>query len=319
MAVYTEIADDDLARFLEGFDLGTAVAFKGIAEGVSNSNYLLETTTGRYILTVYEVRSSEADLPYFLALMDWLKDNGFPSAKPIRDRSGATLGRVSGKPAAIVEFLPGLSVRRPSHEQRRAAGAGLAWLHQAASGFPMRRVNTLGQPHWTNVFAPLHAEAEGLKPGLSKTILADLAFLKANWPTALPVGPIHADFFPDNVFFTGEAFAAAIDFYFACDEALAYDIAVALNAWCFELDGSFNLTAARAFLSGYESHRPLTAPEKDALPVLAHGAALRFFLTRLEDWHAAPTGAFVKPHDPLEYERKLAVHRDGLHLFDEAG
>jgi homoserine kinase type II len=316
MAVYTEIAEDDLARFLEGFALGTAVAFKGIAEGVSNSNYLLETTTGRFILTVYEARSNEADLPYFLALMDWLKDHGFPSAKPVADRSGATLGRVAGKPAAIVEFLPGLSVKRPTHDQRRAAGAGLAWLHQAAAGFPGRRVNDLGQPHWAQMFAPLHARAEDLKPGLSQTILSDLALLARRWPERLPFGPIHADFFPDNVFFKGGEFAAAIDFYFACDDALAYDVAVALNAWCFEADGSFNLTAARAFIAGYESRRPLTPAEKQALPILAHGAAMRFFLSRLQDWIPVPAGALVKPHDPLEYERKLAVHREGLHLFD---
>jgi len=316
MAVYTEIAEDDLARFLDGFALGTAVAFKGIAEGVSNSNYLLETTTGRFILTVYEARSNEADLPYFLALMDWLKDHGFPSAKPVANRAGETLGRVAGKPAAIVEFLPGLSVRRPSHEQRRAAGAGLAWLHEAAADFPRRRENDFGQPFWAGMFAPLHERAEGLKPGLSRAILADLERLEALWPNGLPFGPIHADFFPDNVFFRGSEFAAAIDFYFACDDALAYDIAVSLNAWCFEPDGSFNLTAARAFIVGYESRRPLSPAEKDALPVLAHGAAMRFFLSRLQDWVPVPAGALVKPHNPLEYERKLAVHREGVHLFD---
>ena len=317
MAVYTEIAEDDLARFLEGFDLGSATAFKGIAEGVSNSNYLLETTAGRYILTVYEpARSNEKDLPYFLGLMDWLKEHGFPSAKPVADRASQTLGRIADKPAAIVEFLSGMSVKRPTHEQRRAAGAGLAWLHQAASGFPMRRENTLGQPHWAEMFAPLHAEADALKPGLAKTIVSDLALLEARWPKGLPFGPVHADFFPDNVFFKGSEFAAAIDFYFACDDALAFDIAVALNAWCFEPDGSFNLTAARAFLSGYESRRALTDAEKDALPLLAHGAAMRFFLSRLQDWGAAPEGALVRPHNPMEYERKLAVHREGLHLFD---
>jgi homoserine kinase type II len=319
MAVYTEIAEDELGRFLDGFELGSAVAFKGIAEGVSNSNYLLETTVGRYILTVYEpARSNEADLPYFLGLMGWLKDHGFPSARPIPDRAGATLGRVAGKPAAIVEFLPGLSVRKPSREQRFAAGAGLAWMHQAAQGFPGRRDNNLGQAHWAEMFAPLRARAEELKPGLAGAILADLDHLRRRWPQGLPSGAIHADFFPDNVFFKGPEFVAAIDFYFACDGAFAYDVAVALNAWCFEPDGSFNLTAARAFLAGYESRRPLGQAEKDALPVLAHGAAMRFFLTRLQDWKPVEPGQLVKPHDPLEYERKLAVHREGVHLFDSA-
>jgi len=316
MAVYTEIAEDELARFLSGFELGEAVAFKGIAEGVSNSNYLLETTAGRFILTVYEpARSNEADLPYFLGLMEHLATHGFPSARPVADKTGATLSRVAGKPAALVEFLPGLSVKRPSLDQLRSAGEGLAWLHQAAQGFEGRRHNDLGQAHWAQMFDPLHAAADGLKPGLAATVLADLATLAANWPSDLPTGPIHADFFPDNVFFKGAAFAAAIDFYFACDDFLAYDVAVALNAWCFEPDGSFNLTAASAFLNGYQTRRPLSAAEKDALPVLAHGAAMRFFLSRLQDWKPVEPGQLVKPHNPLEYERKLAVHREGVHLF----
>ncbi len=317
MAVYTEIAEDELARFLMGFDLGEAVAFKGIAEGVSNSNYLLETTAGRYILTVYEpARSNEADLPYFLGLMGHLKDHGFPSAAPVADREGRTLGRIAGKPAALIEFLPGLSVKRPTLDQLRSAGEGLAWLHQAADGFSGRRRNTLGQAHWADMFAPLHARADGLKPGLSATILADLDVLAAAWPSDLPQGSIHADFFPDNVFFKGAAFAAAIDFYFACDDAFAYDVAVALNAWCFEPDGSFNLTAASAFLGGYQARRSLSAAEKAALPILAHGAAMRFFLSRLQDWKPVEPGQLVKPHNPLEYERKLAVHREGVHLFN---
>ncbi len=318
MAVYTEIAEDELARLLTTFDLGEAVAFKGIAEGVSNSNYLLETTAGRYILTVYEpARSNEADLPYFLGLMGHLKDHGFPSAAPVADRSGHTLSRVAGKPAAIIEFLPGLSVKRPTLDQLRSAGEGLAWLHQAADGFTGHRHNNLGQAHWAEMFAPLHAAADGLKPGLAATILSDLALLESRWPRDLPTGSIHADFFPDNVFFKGASFAAAIDFYFACDDAFAYDVAVALNAWCFEPDGSFNLTAASAFLSGYQSRRPLSDAEKDALPVLAHGAAMRFFLSRLQDWKPVEPGQLVKPHNPLEYERKLAVHREGVHLFDK--
>lgn len=316
MAVYTDIAEDELADFLRRFEVGEAVAFKGIAEGVSNSNYLLETTAGRFILTVYEpARSNEADLPYFLGLMGYLKDHGFPSAAPVADRAGATLGRIAGKPAALIEFLPGMSVKRPTLDQLRGAGEGLAWLHLAAAGFDSHRHNNLGQAHWAQMFDPLHAAADDLKPGLSATILADLATLAAHWPSGLPTGSVHADFFPDNVFFKGDAFVAAIDFYFACDDFLAYDVAVALNAWCFEPDGSFNLTAASAFLTGYQSRRPLSAAEKDALPVLAHGAAMRFFLSRLQDWKPVEPGQLVKPHNPLEFERKLAVHREGVHLF----
>jgi homoserine kinase type II len=228
------------------------------------------------------------------------------------DRKGETLGTLRGKPAAIAEFLTGLSVRRPTVAHCREAGAGLARLHAAAAGYPGRRVNDLGQPFWAPMFAGLAAEADGLKPGLAATIASDLAHFDAHWPRDLPSGTCHADLFPDNVFFRDGAFAAAIDFYFACDDALAYDLAVMFNAWCFEADGSFNATAAAAMLAGYQSVRPLSEAERAALPMLAHGAAMRFFLTRLYDWGTTPAGALVRPKDPLEYERKLAVHREGL-------
>jgi homoserine kinase type II len=309
MAVYTDITDDELAELLADFDLGAPIAFKGIAEGVENSNFMLETETGRFILTVYEKRVREEELPFFLGLMRWLAEHGYPCATPMADRAGESLKRVRGKPCAIVSFLPGLSVRRPSVAHCRGAGEGLARLHLAASGFPQSRANDLGQEAWAAMFQGLAADAEALKPGLARVIEDDLALLARSWPAELPSGVIHADYFPDNVFFHGGRFAGAIDFYFACEDALAYDIAIALNAWCFEPDGSFNITAARAMVAGYEAHRPLSAAERAALPVLAHGAAMRFFLTRLHDWHATPPGALVRPKDPLEYERKLAVHR----------
>jgi homoserine kinase type II len=309
MAVYTDITDAELEGFLARFDLGQAIAFKGIAEGVSNSNFLLETDKGRFILTVYEQRTNEQDLPFFLALLRWLADRGYPCAPPMPARDGALYERVRGKPAAIVPFMKGLSVRRPSAAHCREAGRGLALLHQAAEGFPGHRVNDLGQPFWASMFAGHEAAAEALKPGLAATIAADIARFERLWPRDLPSGVIHADFFPDNVFFQQGRFAAAIDFYFACDDAFAYDLAVCLNAWCFEADGSLNVTAARALVAGYEAQRPLSAAEREALPILAWGAAMRFFLTRLQDWGPTPVGALIKPHDPLEYERKLAVHR----------
>jgi len=320
MAVYTDISDDELGALLADFDLGAPLSFKGIAEGVENSNFLLETEAGRYILTVYEKRVREEDLPFFLELMRWLARHDYPSAEPMADRQGQLIKRVRGKPCAIVEFLNGLSVRRPNVGHCREAGAGLAGLHLAADGFPMNRENDLGQPHWAPMFAGLKADAEALKPGLAAVIDADLALLAARWPAGLPTGVVHADYFPDNVFFAGPKFAGTIDFYFACTDAFAYDVAVALNAWCFEPDGSFNITAARALVAGYESRRPLSDAERAALPILAHGAAMRFFLTRLHDWGATPAGALVRPKDPLEYERKLAVHRGSpdLVLFGAA-
>jgi homoserine kinase type II len=315
VAVYTDITDAELEAFLAEFDLGQPLSCKGIAEGVENSNFLVETGAGRFILTIYERRVREEDLPYFLGLMQWLAQHGFPCAEPMAGRDGRLYRSIRGKPAALVGFLNGLSVRRPTAEHCREAGEGMAWLHLAADGFPGRRVNDLGQAAWAGMVARLRGEADALKPGLGAVIEADVRTLAEAWPQGLPVGTVHADLFPDNVFFQSGRFAAAIDFYFACDDALAYDIAVALNAWCFEPDGSFNVTLARAFLTGYERRRPLSPAERQALPTLAWGAALRFFLTRLNDWGATPAGALVKPKDPLEYERKLAVHRAGLHLF----
>jgi homoserine kinase type II len=322
MAVYTDLSDAELDAFMAQFDLGAPLAFKGIAEGVSNSNFLLDTEKGRFILTVYEQRTDEADLPFFLSLMRWLHDHDYPSATPMPARDGSLYKRVRGKPAAIVTFLNGMSARRPGAAQCREAGVGLARLHLAARGFPMGRVNSLGQPFWADMFKGYEDQAEALKPGLSAVIGADIQTFARLWPRGLPRGVIHADFFPDNVFFQNGRFAAAIDFYFACDDLYAYDVAVCLNAWCFEPDGSFNVTAAGAFVAGYQSVRPLSVEEKSALPVLAWGAALRFFLTRLHDFRLGGEGALVKPHDPLEYERKLAVHRaayesgHGLVLFE---
>jgi len=318
MAVYTDISDAELEAFLAAYDLGAPLSFKGVAEGVENSNFLLETETGRYFLTIYERRVRREDLPFFLGFMQHLAQHGFLSATPIADRAGRLLGELRGKPAAIVSFLTGLSVRRPTPAHCRAAGAGLAWLHEAGQGFEGRRANDLGHAAWAPFFQRVRGKAEALKPGLEAQIAADVGHLAEAWPSGLPEGVIHADYFPDNVFFRGPEFAGAIDFYFAAVDALAYDLGVALNAWCFEPDGSFNVTAGRAFVAGYESRRPLTEDERRALPVLAHGAALRFFLTRLADWGATPAGALVRPKDPLEYERKLAVHRAGLALFEAA-
>lgn len=316
MAVYTDVSDEELKAFLAGYDIGAPLAFKGIAEGVENSNFLLETESGRFILTVYERRVSGDDLPFFLGLMEHVAGRGFPSAAPVRDRKGENLNTIRGKPAALVTFLPGLSIRRPSVSDCREAGEGLAWLHGAAEGFSGRRANALGQPAWRPLFAPLHAAAEELKPGLAGVIAADLDHLERAWPSDLAKGLIHADLFPDNVFLMNGRFAGAIDFYFACWDVLAYDIAVALNAWCFEPDGGFNITAAGALIDGYQRRRTLSAAELNALPILAHGAAMRFFLTRLHDWGATPAGSLVRPKDPMEYERRLAAHRAGIFLLE---
>ncbi len=309
MAVYTNIDEDDLATLLADFDLGQAVSCKGIAEGVENSNFLLETERGRFILTLYERRVRARDLPYFLDLMHWLAEQGFPCPTPMADRRGAMLKTVRGRPAALVSFLTGVSVQHPTPNHCQEAGAALARLHLAGRGFQGARENTLGQHAWAALFEGLESAADGLRPGLARDIAADLAWLAANWPADLPRGSIHADLFPDNVFFVGERFSAAIDFYFACTDALAYDLAVCLNAWAFRADAGFRPDCARALIEGYESLRPLGPKERRALPLLARGAAMRFFLTRLADWGATPPGALVRPKDPMEYEARLAVFR----------
>ena len=309
MAVYTDINDAELEAFLAEFDLGRLVSFKGIAEGVSNSNFLLETDRARFLLTLYEARTKAEDLPYFLDLMLWLGKHDYPAPMPQADRAGHRLKQLAGKPAALVSFLSGVSVKRPNAGHCREAGEALAWLHLTTEGFTGYRENDLGQPHWAEMFDTCRAAADALRPGLAAEIDDDLMLLRAGWPKDLPQGVIHADFFPDNVFFLSGRFAAAIDFYFAANDALAYDLAVCLNAWCFEPDGAFNVTKARNLVAGYQSRRLLSPAERDALPILAHGAAMRFFLTRMIDWGATPAGALVKPHDPMEYGAKLAFHR----------
>lgn len=309
MAVYTDVTDAELADLLAAYDIGPAVSFKGIAEGVENSNFLLETPQGRYILTIYEKRVAPADLPFFMAVTETLAERGFPAPRPIRTRAGATLPQVRGKACAVISFLPGVSPARPTVAQTRALGQALARMHLLLRDFEGRRPNGLGLADWGALVRPRLDRAESLRPGLAASAAADLEALERAWPQSLPQGVIHADLFPDNALFLGEALGGVIDFYFACTDALAYDLGVCLNAWCFERDRSFNLTLGRALLAGYQSVRPLDPAERDALPILARGAAMRFFATRLTDWAETPPGALVRPKDPLEYADKLEFHR----------
>ena len=309
MAVYTEFSDEEFAAFMLGYDLGEVTSLKGIAEGVENSNYLLVAERGQFILTLYEKRVAEGDLPFFLGLMEHLAGRGLNCPTPVHDRSGNALNRLAGRPAAIVTFLSGMSVRRPKAEHCARVGRALAELHLAADGFAMSRQNDLSVEGWRPLNRLSQGRADEVAPGLGAEIERELDFLEAHWPRDLPVGVIHADLFPDNVFFLGGELSGLIDFYFACNDMLAYDVAISLNAWCFESDGSLNVTKARALLGGYRDARPYSAAEVAALPLLARGAALRFLLTRLHDWLTVPEGALVVPKDPLEYHRKLRFHR----------
>jgi homoserine kinase type II len=309
MAVYTDLSDEDLAGLLSAYALGPALSLKGIAEGVENSNFLLDTPAGRFILTVFERRVQAEDLPFFMGVMEHLAKAGVPAPRPIRTRDGALTTHVRAKPCAIISFLNGLSPNRPSPAQCRALGASLAGLHLGLADFPLKRANALTVSAWGLLVRPRLAQAEALRPGLAQSLNEDLHALESGWPCGLPEGVIHADLFPDNVLFAGEAVGGLIDFYFACHDALAYDVAVCLNAWCFESDRSFNITKGAALLAGYRSQRALTPAELGALPMLARGAAMRFFATRLVDWSVTPSGALVRPKDPLEYADRLAFHR----------
>jgi homoserine kinase type II len=309
MAVYTEVSDDDLARFVADYDIGGLLSCKGIAEGVENTNYILRAESGAYILTLYEKRVKREDLPFFIALMEHLSARGVSCPMPVKRRDGTALGELAGRPAAMVSFLEGIWIRRPNVEHCAAVGRALAAMHLAAMDYPLRRPNALTVCGWRPLFDPVARRADAVQRDLEDAIRSELAFHEAHWPAALPIGTIHADLFPDNVFFLKGEVSGLIDFYFACTDFLAYDVAICLNAWCFEQDHSFNVTKGRALLTGYADLRTLAAEEIAALPILARGAALRFLLTRLVDWMNVPPGALVKPKDPLEYLKKLRFHQ----------
>ncbi len=309
MAVYTDVASEELTAFLSSYDVGALLSFKGIAEGVENSNFLVHTDRGYFILTLYEKRVESCDLPFFLGLMEHLAERGITCPQPVRNRAGEALGVVAGRPAALVTFLDGMWMRRPQVAHCAAVGAVLARFHLAGSDFPLTRKNALSVEGWRKVYGAIGRRSDRLQPGLETAISDELHRLEDCWPHALPSGVIHADLFPDNVFFLGDELSGIIDFYFACTDAFAYDLAICLNAWCFEPDHSFNATKGRALLRAYGTVRPLSASEQDALPVLARGSALRFLLTRMYDWLEVPAGALVRPKDPIEYYRKLRFHQ----------
>jgi len=311
MAVYTEVSDEDLHAFAAEYDIGEVLSCKGIAEGVENSNFLLTTETGPYILTLYEKRVNPDDLPFFLGLMDHLAARGLPCPLPVRGRDGEALRQLCGRPAAVVTFLPGMWPRRPAAEHCAELGAALAHLHLAGADFAMTRTNDLSVSAWRPLLELSGARVDEVRPGLAGELEAELARLEAEWPHSLPLGVIHADLFPDNVFFRHGRVSGIIDFYFACTDAFAYDLAICLNAWCFEPDLSFNVTKARRLLNGYQRERALSPKELRSLPLLARGAAMRFLVTRLYDWLNTPTEALVVRKDPLEYLAKLRFH-DGI-------
>lgn len=309
MAVYTEVSDDELERFLERYAIGDLLSFKGIAEGVENTNYMLHTTTGSFILTLYEKRVDTADLPFFLGLMEHLAERGVSCPLPVRDKAGQNLNELCGRTAALITFLEGFCIKRPQPAHCAELGRALANFHLAGEGFELTRPNALGPSGWPPLFSNFADQADEIAKGLHKEISDEINWLAQRWPNELPAGIIHADLFPDNVFFLGEKLSGIIDFYFACNDSFAYDVAICLNAWCFEDDYSFNVTKARALLKAYGEVKTLTQNECATLPILCRGAALRFLLTRCYDWLNTPEGAIVKPHDPIAYLRRLRFHQ----------
>jgi len=312
MAVYTHLGAEELAALIGEYDVGELVSAKGIAEGVSNSNWLVETTEGRFILTMYERRIETADLPFFLGLLDHLAARGCPVPRTIHDRSGAAYRMIGDKAVALIEFLPGVSLDHPEPQQALAVGKALAGIHLASADFAMTRPNDLGRASWRALAEDCGEEGlAAIDPALPGLVRAELAFLDAAWPDALPRSVVHADLFPDNVLMLGERVTGLIDFYFACNDITAYDLAVTHAAWCFDASGrGFRPDIGAALVAGYDSVRPLSAAEREALPVLARGASLRFLLTRAEDWLHTPADALVTRKDPLAFARRLEFYAE---------
>ncbi len=312
MAVYTEVSDEELIAFVADYDIGEVSSCKGIAEGVENSNYLLRTDAGSFILTLYEKRVHPEDLPFFLGLMGHLAARDIPCPTPIENSLGQALGSLCERPAAIISFLDGMWPLRISPDHCAALGEAMAKMHLAGADFEIKRPNALSVDSWRSLFQASGDHVDDVSPGLAEFLSKELDELEARWPAAdadLPAGVIHADLFPDNVFFYRNALSGLIDFYFACNDIFAYDIAICLNAWCFEPTGKFNVIKARRMLTAYQGIRKLSVEELAALPLLARGSAMRFLLTRLYDWVNTPKEALVTPKNPLEYVEKLKFHQ----------
>jgi homoserine kinase type II len=308
MAVYTDVAFDDLATMLAEYDIGAPQSFKGIAEGVENSNFLLQTERGKYILTLYEKRVNADDLPFFLALLEHLAGHGIACPKPVRSRGNAPSTTLRGRPAAFLTCLDGLSFSRPLAVHCAGAGAALAELHDAGADFAGTRPNALSLAGWRRLAEATMPRADRVEDGLARLIETNLASLEREWPEGLPRGVIHADLFPDNVLFIQDSVSGLIDFYFACNDFLAYDIAVMINAWCFDSGASFNRQKSERLIAAYQKRRRLEQCEIAAFPILARGAALRFLLTRLQDWLDRDPAALVRAKDPLEFSSHLRFH-----------
>jgi len=308
MAVYTKLEHQEVKQFLEQYNINNFKDFKGITEGVENTNYLIKTSEQDYILTIYEKRVDENDLPFFIKLLSNLSENNFPCPKPISNKNNEKINKIKNKNAALVTFLNGQSKNKITSEDCFEIGKITAQLHEITKKFNINRKNNLSIENWQNIFEKTIKQKIDLDESIIKKTKNYLNFLKDKWPKNLPQGIIHADLFPDNIFFTNNKVSGIIDFYFACNDFFAYEIAICINSLCFDNNSTFNMTKAKNLIDGYTSIRTLSEDEKKYLPILSMGAAMRFFLTRLYDFYHTDNKADVKIKDPFEYLKKIEFH-----------
>jgi homoserine kinase type II len=308
MSVFTPVTHAELLAFLRAYDVGELLGFQGIGEGVENTNYFVDTVAGRWVLTIFERLERDA-LPFYMGLMEHLAQRGFPCPLPLHLRNGGVLAELKGKPAVLVQRLHGESVLFPTIAQCAAVGRVLGDLHVLAAGYPGRCENQRGAAWRQATGTALLAHVDPDTRALIESELAAQARLEL---AALPQGVIHADLFKDNVLFVEERLSGVIDFYYACNDALLYDLAVTVNDWCAEPDGHLNGARAQALLCAYRSRREPNAAERNAWALTLRAAALRFYLSRLYDWTFPRPGDLVHIKDPAPYRRILERHRQSV-------
>ena len=311
MAVYTKLSEEKLKKFFSKYSLGNLLNYKGIEEGIENTNYFIQTEKGKFILTVYEKRVDEKDLPFFISLMRNLFDNNFPSPEPIINNNGNYISEIAGKKAAVVSFLEGRSKKNLNPSDCFDVGVSTAKLHLITKNLTQKRENKLSVDSWKKIYNKVKKDCSKIHPKLTDVIEKNLLEIEKKWPKNIPSGIIHADLFPDNVFFKNNKLSGIIDYYFSCYDFYSFEIAICLNALCFEGKNenlSFNVTKAKKFIDGYSTIRKLEKAEKESLKILCQGAALRFLLTRVFDYLNLTEGAIVKIKDPVEYLKRLEFH-----------
>jgi len=316
MSVFTTVTDDEMRQWLKEYSVGELIELRGIAAGIENTNYCVTTSGGRYVLTLFEKLTAQ-ELPFYLNLMAYLAEHDVPSAHPVANRAGNYLGTLNGKPAALVAFLEGRDLESPTPQQCAAVGAVLARLHIAGQSYPAKMDNPRGPKWWKSVMPEILPFLSAEESALLKE---EVRFQSLYRFSDLPRGAIHADLFRDNVLFDGDRIAGVIDFYFACTDALLYDMAIAVNDWCLAADGTLDMARARAFLDAYAAIRPCTPIERGAWPVMLRAGALRFWVSRLYDFHLPRPGELTHAKDPGHFRRILELRiRDEHQLPGLAG